>query len=121
MARLDRTGCGGSSGALDCEEGADDPADVGISSFTMACSIAERTLQVFSCLLRSDLAALGAFLSRHQLPYSTRAVREWVYVPKQFYNSGFRSIADHTIRILEQLHQRRNVAAELQPVFLVHL
>lgn len=35
---------------------------VGLSSLTMACSMAGRTLKFLSCFLTSDLAAFGAFL-----------------------------------------------------------
>src|SRR4051794_38242166 len=57
-ARADRVGAG-SSRASGCETGAE---LVGLSSLTMACSMAGRTLQFLSCFLRSDLAAFGAFL-----------------------------------------------------------
>jgi hypothetical protein len=37
--------------------------ELGMSSLTIACSMAGRTLAVFSCLLRSDFAPLGEFLA----------------------------------------------------------
>lgn len=37
-------------------------APVGLSWLTMAVTIVERTLNAFSCFLRSDFAAFGAFL-----------------------------------------------------------
>jgi len=63
VVRPGRGGGGVSSGASDCDGAAEDVTDDGTSSLTMACSIAGRTLKFFSCLLRSDLAAFGAFLS----------------------------------------------------------
>lgn len=61
----ERVGRGG--GGAGASAGVSGRPDVGASSLTIADSMAGRTLKFLSCLLRSDLAALGALLIGSQV------------------------------------------------------
>lgn len=86
----------------------------------MACSIAGRTLKFLSWRFRSDLAAPGAFLRESQR-FVLKAPMMKHDEPEKLDDSTLGSVADHAVGVLEQIHEERNVATELQALFLVHL
>jgi hypothetical protein len=114
-----------SAGRAETSGAVSERAPVGARAFTMACSMAGRTLKFFSCFFKSDFAAPGAFLDTWISPAHVREglgdEREGKNLLEEFDNGAFSSISDHSVRIFQKIHQYGDISSKRQSVLLVSL